>query len=51
VANRRAAASRPAYVNDVRNRKLTIANGHGVVHGRRYDLAGQYGITLAPIPN
>jgi Putative peptidoglycan binding domain len=51
VANRRAAASRPAYVNDVRNRKLTIANGHGVVHGRHYDLAGQYGITLAPMPN
>lgn len=51
IAKRRAAASRPAYVNDVLNRKLTIANGHGVVHGRRYDLAGQYGITLAPVPS
>ena len=48
VANRRAATSNPAYVNDVRIRKLTIANGQGVVHGRRYDLASQYGMTLAP---
>ncbi len=49
VATRRAAASRPAYVNDVRTRKLAIADGQGVVHGRRYDLAAQYGITLAPL--
>jgi hypothetical protein len=49
VANRRAAASNPVYVNDVRIRKLTIANGAGVVHGRKYDLAAQYGITLAPL--
>jgi Putative peptidoglycan binding domain len=49
VASRRADASSPTYVNDVRIRKLTIANGQGVVHGRSYDLAGQYGITLAPL--
>lgn len=46
VANRRAAASNPAWVNDVRIRKLTIANGQGVVHGRNYDLEAQYGISL-----
>ena len=49
VATRRAEASNPTYVNDVRIRKLTIANGEGVVHGRSYDLAAQYGITLAPL--
>jgi len=49
VATRRSDASNPAYVNDVRIRKLTIANGQGVVHGRSYDLAAQYGITLAPL--
>jgi hypothetical protein len=49
VANRRAAASNPAWVNDVRIRKLTIANGQGSVHGRNYDLAAQYGISLAPL--
>jgi Putative peptidoglycan binding domain len=47
VANRRAAAANPAWVNDVRIRKLTIANGQGVVHGRHYDLEAQYGISLA----
>ncbi len=46
IANRRAEASKPQWVEDVRERKLTIANGAGSVHGRRYDLAQQYGIGL-----
>jgi hypothetical protein len=48
IANRRAAASATKWVADVRNRKLTIANGAGTVHGRRYDLEAQYGIGLGP---
>lgn len=48
VANRRAEASKAAYVEDVRTRKLTIANGGGVVHGVKYDLAASYAITLDP---
>lgn len=48
VANRRAEASKPQYVEDVRTRKLCIANGKGVVHGTSYDLAKTYGITLDP---
>ncbi|HVK54607.1 MAG TPA: peptidoglycan-binding domain-containing protein [Burkholderiales bacterium] len=47
IANRRAEAANPRWVEDVRSRKLTIANGEGVVHGVRIDLANQYGITLA----
>jgi hypothetical protein len=35
-------------IEDVRARKLTIANGRGVVHGRAYDLAADYGIDLRP---
>ena len=46
IANRRAEAANPQWVEDVRQRKLTIANGTGVVHGRRYDLAAQYGVRL-----
>lgn len=48
VANRRAAAAKPQYVDDVRTRKLTIANGTGTVHGLVYDLADMYCITLNP---
>jgi hypothetical protein len=48
VANRRAEASKPQYVEDVRTRKLCIAEGKGVVHGTSYDLAKTYGITLDP---
>ncbi len=48
IANRRAEAANPQWVEDVRQRKLTIANGTGVVHGRRYDLATQYGVRLTP---
>ena len=55
IANRRAEAAKPQWVEDVRTRKLTIANGIGVVHGNHYDLEEQYGITLdaavpAPVP-
>ena len=46
VANRRAEAANPVWVEDVRARKLCIANGGGVVHGIPYDLAGQFGIGL-----
>ncbi len=48
VANRRAAASSPKYVDDVRIRKLTIANGTGTVHGIFYDLEDMFGLTLNP---
>jgi peptidoglycan hydrolase-like protein with peptidoglycan-binding domain len=46
IANRRAAAARPAFVDDVRMRKLVIAEGNGVVHGIFYDLADQFSLTL-----
>lgn len=48
VANRRAAACKAQFVDDVRTRKLTIANGAGVVHGIPYDLEGTFALTLAP---
>jgi hypothetical protein len=46
IANRVAESSRPEYVEDVRTRKLTIANGAGIVHGMYYDLLSQYDIAL-----
>jgi hypothetical protein len=46
IANRRAEAAKPRWVEDVRKRKLCCANGEGTVHGRYYDLEGQYGIRL-----
>ena len=46
VANRRAEAANPIFVEDVRRRKLCIAEGKGVVHGISYDLAGQFGLDL-----
>lgn len=48
VANRRAEAANPRWIDDVRRRKLCIARGEGVVHGIRYDLEEQFGIRLAP---
>jgi hypothetical protein len=48
IANRRAEAANPRWVEDVRARKLTIANGEGTVHGRHYHLEEQYGIGLKP---
>jgi hypothetical protein len=49
IANRRAEAANPTSVEDVRRRKLTIANGVGVVHGVAYDLETQFGIRLQPV--
>ncbi|MFN8624902.1 MAG: peptidoglycan-binding domain-containing protein [Candidatus Binatia bacterium] len=49
IANRRAEAANPRWVEDVRTRKLTIANGVGKVHGRYYDLQEQYGIGLTAV--
>ena len=46
IANRRAEASNPRWVEDVRRRKLTIARGKGTVHGMYYDLKEDYGISL-----
>jgi peptidoglycan hydrolase-like protein with peptidoglycan-binding domain len=46
VANRRADTAGQRWRNDVRTRKLTIANGVGVVHGGHYDLEKQYNIRL-----
>ena len=49
IAHRRASACRPEYVADVRQRKLTIAEGQGVVHGIPYDLEQQFGLRLVPL--
>jgi hypothetical protein len=46
VANHRAQASNIRWVDDVRRRKLCIANGGGVVHGIHYDLVAQFQIGL-----
>jgi hypothetical protein len=46
IANRRAEAASPQFVEDVRTRKLAIANGAGTVHGVVYDLERQFGIRL-----
>jgi len=46
VANRRAEAASPQWVEDVRARKVCIAGGAGTVHGISYDLAEQFGISL-----
>lgn len=48
IATRVAASANPRWVADVQNRKLTIANGEGVIHGCQYNLEDQYGITLNP---
>lgn len=48
VANRRAEASKPRWVEDVRSRKLCCANGEGIVHGSTYHLERQFGIGLRP---
>jgi hypothetical protein len=46
IASRAAASASPQWIADVQSRKLTIANGEGVVHGNQYNLADQYGISL-----
>jgi hypothetical protein len=48
IANRRAEAAASAFVEDVRRRKLTIANGEGTVHNIPYNLEQQFGIRLVP---
>jgi hypothetical protein len=49
IANRRAEAAAPQWVEDVRARKLLIANGQGALHGRQFDLAHQFGLDLAQV--
>lgn len=49
VANRRAEAANPRWIDDVRSRKLCIARGEGTVHGITYHLEGQFGIGLLPL--
>jgi hypothetical protein len=46
IANRRAEAAASQFIEDVRVRKLTIANGRGTVHGIAWDLEAQFGIGL-----
>ena len=46
IANRVAEASNPKFVENVRARKLTIANGTGTVNGTAYNLEQQFGIAL-----
>lgn len=46
VANRRADAANSRWREDVRCRKLCLANGTGSVHGIPYDLEEQFGIGL-----
>ena len=49
IANRRAEAAAPRWVEDVRARKLLIANGQGMLRGRQFDLAQQFGLDLAQV--
>ena len=48
IANCRAEAANPRWVEDVRSRKLMIATGQGKVHGIQYNLREQFNITLKP---
>jgi hypothetical protein len=49
IANQRAEASKPQWVEDVRSRKLACANGEAIVHGITYHLSEQFGINLLPL--
>ncbi len=49
IANRRAEAANPRWIEDVRARKLCIARGEGVVHGIRYKLNEQFSIGLSAL--
>ena len=51
VANRRAEAANPRWIDDVRVRKLCIARGEGIVHGIPYTLDEQYSIGLRRFAN
>ena len=46
IANRRAEAANERWVEDVRARKLCIALGEGKVHGKKINVADEYGIRL-----
>lgn len=46
IAQRRAATVNPKFRADVLSRKLTIANGSGIVHGSQFNLEEDYGIRL-----
>ncbi|MGH9360630.1 MAG: peptidoglycan-binding domain-containing protein, partial [Thermoanaerobaculia bacterium] len=48
LADRLAGAAPARWADDVRQRKLAIAEGGGWVHGVRLDLEEQFGIRLAP---
>lgn len=48
IATKRAEASNPRWVADVKARKMTIVDGVGTVHGDRYDLNAA-GLSDAPI--
>jgi hypothetical protein len=45
IAKEVADASNPRWRDDVLSRKMTIVNGGGTVHGKKYDLAKQYGLS------
>lgn len=49
IARRRADESNPIWREDVFNRKVTIARGQGIVHGRRFDLEKDFAIGLGPM--
>ena len=46
IAHMRAEAANPRWVEDVRKRKLAIALGEGVVHGRAIHLERDFAITM-----
>lgn len=46
VARRRAEVASPQWRDDVLSRKMTIANGYGVVHGKRYEIEKEYAIGM-----
>jgi hypothetical protein len=48
IANRVADTAYPRWREDVRSRKLVVANGTGAVHGVHYDLAAQVAQTMSP---
>ncbi|MGQ7279476.1 hypothetical protein ACT91Q_16050 [Brevibacillus thermoruber] len=45
IAKEVADASNPRWCDDVLSRKMTIVIGGGTVHGKKYDLAKQYGLS------
>lgn len=49
IANRRAEASNPRWVENVRRRKLVIATGYGTANGVTIDLEKQFNLKLAKV--